>query len=609
MFLALSGVIFTSCNKDEISTPETNPEMATLSFGAILENLDSNRAASKQSLDELPECQDVDPFYVMIILSQGGTNVVGSEEAPFRVDLATNQVFTVEVPELQLTPGTYSLDYFAVYSDAGDLIWVAPNGGIFTSYFDNPLPMEIDLNAGVKKYVDVSVICFDNRLVNEYGYLFFDLVPTEAIEFCIFGNYCDETGRHYPAAFSVDVWNYSNGAQGEILYSDLTNTVELNDDGDYAGTSVCVALPDRSGLDEYYFEITLLNSDAYGNVTEEVIRSGVINDDDVKDLFDGEDNNDYFHFREGNCGNDDSPNLFEEGGGNGGGECDPDNASDDCDNDGVNNGADECPSTPPGIAVNAVGCDDVTLPGQDVVVFNDINMFDNTAMGDADNVRLVQNLINFSTSGQRNDGNTVLIDQGRNSQCQCGSNLWDTFEATITNDGFTIETISSTPGSLTNIGEDVKVVFLLLPTVAYTVAEVNTLKAFAAQGGRIIFVGEHEDYYSGIGVENQFLADMGAVLTNTGGSKDCGYNVIPSTSNREHPIMEGVVEITMGCASAIEPGPNDFALFYDTSNTFVLAGVARIDTTPINQLRPVNNTKRNNFVSDVLSSPNSPLGK
>lgn len=312
---------------------ETGQETATLSFGPVLEDLVS-RGSSKQALSDFPECTDDDPSYIMIILSQDGTDVVGTDGTPFRVDLAPNQDFTVEVPELELTPGDYSLDYFAVYNSAGDLIWLAPNGGIFSSYFNDPLPMAIDLNAGVKKYVEVSVMCFDNRFVNEYGYLFFELDAVEAIEFCIFGNYCDETGRHYPAAFSVDVWTYLNGEPGSQLYSDLSNTVTMNGDGDYAGTTVCVALPDTAGQNEYYFEITLLNSDAYGNVTEEVIRSGVITDDNVRDLFVGDDSNEYYHFREGDCNLGDSPDLFEEGGGNGGGngggECDPNDPTEEC---------------------------------------------------------------------------------------------------------------------------------------------------------------------------------------------------------------------------------------------------------------------------------------
>lgn len=314
-------MLTTSCSKEDPVLEETQQKTATLSFEAILKDFSADKVNSKQSLDDLPACTDDTPAYVMIILSQDGTDVVGTAGAPFRVNLVPGQDFTDEVPELELTPGQYSLDYFSVHNSEGDLIWLAPNGGIFSTFFDDPLPMNIDLGAGVKKYVEVSVMCFDNRFVNEYGYLFFELDAVEAIEFCIFGNYCDETGRHYPAAFSVDIWTYFNGAPGTQLYADLTNSVSLNDDGDFAGTSVCVALPDSEGLNEYYVEITLLNSDAYGDVTEEVIRSGVFTDQEVRDLFNGENGNDYYHFREGPCNLDDSPDLFDEGngGGNGGG--------------------------------------------------------------------------------------------------------------------------------------------------------------------------------------------------------------------------------------------------------------------------------------------------
>ena len=309
VFITSCLLLTTSCSKDENIL--NDPENASLSFGPVLNDLLTNRATSKQSLEDLPVCMDDDPSYVMIILSQDGDNLVGSEAAPFRVNLAPEQDFTVEVPELELTPGQYTLEYFAVHNDAGDVLWVAPTEGIFTGFVDEPLPVTINLAAGVKKYVEVDVLCFDDRFVNEYGYLFFDLNPTEVIEFCIFGNYCDDSGRHYPAAFSVDVWTYMDGAPGAQLYSNLNNSVALNADGDYAGSTLCVALPDTAGADEYYFEIFLLNSDAYGEVTEEVIRSGVISDEDVRDLFVGEEANDYYHFKEG-CDAADAPDLFDD---------------------------------------------------------------------------------------------------------------------------------------------------------------------------------------------------------------------------------------------------------------------------------------------------------
>ena len=37
----------------------------------------------------------------------------------------------------------------------------------------------------------------------------------------------------------------------------------------------------------------------------------------------------------------------------------------------------------------------------------------------------------------------------------------------------------------------------------------------------------------------------------------------------------------VACSSVIQPGPNDFGFLFDSSNTKVLAGVAKIDVTPL----------------------------
>ena len=316
-YLAVFAMIFTSCSKEENSTMNQDPEMATLSFGAILTDLANTNASTRAHtsfLDGVPQCSEEDAAYVEIILSRDGVNVVGDDGDEYRVNLAAGQMFTMEDPALQLVPGDYSLDYFAVYSASGEMIWLAPMGGgdNLSNYVDSPLPLAIDLRAGVKKYVEVDVLCYDDRFVNEYGYLFFDIDQNRAIEFCVFGNYCGEDGRHYPAAYTVDVWSYSNGVKGAQMYNDVAATVEMNDQGDYAGSPVCFALPDTEGLDEYYFEITLRDSDAYEAVEDRIIRAGVINDGDVRDLMSGENDVEYYHFREGNCGDmGDSPDLLD----------------------------------------------------------------------------------------------------------------------------------------------------------------------------------------------------------------------------------------------------------------------------------------------------------
>ncbi|MGB7785635.1 MAG: hypothetical protein WBL27_05990 [Salinimicrobium sp.] len=308
-FIAVFAILFASCSKDEESIKDQS-EKASLSFGAIVQDLVQKASTRQSTTDDLPECSEDVPAYVEIVLLQDGSPVVGSAESPFRIDLVDGQIFTEEVPELELTPGTYTLDEFMVYDEAGDLIWVAPRGGILADFVETPLPLTINLGAGVKKYVDVSVLCYDNRDVRQYGYLFFDIDTNEAIEMCVFGNYCDDTGRHYPAHFRLDVYDYTGGQMGDLIHDDLMNTVTMNEFGDYAGTPVCFPLPDREGQDQYFIEVTLLNSDAYGNVTEEVVKTAIVTDDEVKALFDGDDNLDYAHFRVG-CSTDDDP-IFQD---------------------------------------------------------------------------------------------------------------------------------------------------------------------------------------------------------------------------------------------------------------------------------------------------------
>ena len=192
--------------------------------------------------------------------------------------------------------------------------------------------------------------------------------------------------------------------------------------------------------------------------------------------------------------------------------------------------------------------------------------------------------------------NKVWFDCGRNSRFTvidippaCGSlSRFNPLRNLIQNEGFVIEDISSSSGTLTSIPDDVKVLFLWLPMIANTVDEINELKVFAEEGGRIVFFGEWDGFYTNVGlaVENQFLINMGAFMRNVGNGVDCGFTfVLPTSSLRAHPIMRDITNLSIACASVIQLGPNDFALFYDTSNARVLEGVAQIDTSPITELK------------------------
>lgn len=236
-------------------------------------------------------------------------------------------------------------------------------------------------------------------------------------------------------------------------------------------------------------------------------------------------------------------------------------------------------------------------PGKDIVVFNDINVFDGNAMVNANNVKLVQNLANFTTAGPRNSATEVAWDRGRYSVCspagndECNNTNMASARAAITGQGFSMVDITSSSGTLDDLiasqGANWKSLWLWTPLEAFTVDEVNALKQFADEGGRVVFIGEWLGYYpqAGIDLENQLLLDMGAVMTNTGGAVNCGYNTLPASSLRPHQITNGLTDLTMACSSVLLPGPSDFPLYFDLSNTMVLSAVATVDVTPVSTNR------------------------
>ncbi|WP_081212421.1 hypothetical protein [Salegentibacter sediminis] len=294
------------------------------------ENTEANNNIKEQD-EFMQNCESAIPAFLDIVLSRDGNIMLGEMDAPVRIPIhqipfndpnggnSQPVYFTQESPALQLPPGSYQLEYATVLDSNENMIWLAPRmgdtPGNLANLVDNPLPLSIDLGSGGKPYVPLDVICFDDRIVNRYGYIFFDIQGLEIIEFCIFGNYCDENGRHYSAHFSVDIWKYSGDPEnpkGENLYSGLENAIWVEDDFENGmstegATTLCVQLPDAAGLDEYYMEINLLPG--FANSEEELIRAGVITDEDVRALFDGPGAMDPFHFREG-CTKSDSPDLF-----------------------------------------------------------------------------------------------------------------------------------------------------------------------------------------------------------------------------------------------------------------------------------------------------------
>ncbi|MCM4157149.1 hypothetical protein [Gramella sp. AN32] len=323
IFAAIS-LLFTSCSKEEESSSQdpAGTETATLEFGALLNNL-ANRAASDSKLhfNTIPDCSSEMPAMAEITFSvNGGTSK--TIEVEILNDGSSYYTAYTEDLKISTTGGNavITLEGFIVY-DAGDnMIWIAPSEegdpGLFDGYVNKALPFDTTVYSGTKPYIDVEVLCFDRRMANEYGYVFFDIDQKEIFNFCIFGNFCTPSGRHYVANYSVDVWTYVNGAKDVQIYNDLTSTAVL-ENGIYKESPLCVALPDDpdSEDDAYYFEITLLDSPEYdaGNDEGRIVRAGVLTETEAKSLFVGEDRLEYYHFQVGDaCDDSDNPPVFND---------------------------------------------------------------------------------------------------------------------------------------------------------------------------------------------------------------------------------------------------------------------------------------------------------
>ncbi len=350
-FFALIALLFTSCSKDETTTAngDVANNAASIYFGPVLADLGSQ--FNRQQEQDIPECSTDDPAYAQIILIYGESNTEVSVVVEILQD--DQGLFTAYDDELEIpipsgeTTVSVTLTDFVVWNDVdgapGTPIWVAPKeGSEYAQFVSDPLSNTFPLRAGSKNYVNVDVICFDDRDVNLYGYQFFDINPVPLYEFCVFANYCTDAGRHYTADYTFALYRYDENGEngkGEMIYSSLSPETGI-DDGTYWADPLCVTIPGpgdlASNVPYLVFEATLL--DWPGNYTAEEDDESIIiktlSWDMIKMLFDKDGNDEtteYYHVFF-NCDDEDGPV-----------DCDLNDPQADCDNDGIPNGEDNCP--------------------------------------------------------------------------------------------------------------------------------------------------------------------------------------------------------------------------------------------------------------------------
>ena len=376
-YVVVLAMLFTSCSKDEATTsPTDDPAVNSvdLTFGAMLNDL-SNRAMAqnKSHFDQVPDCSDAEPAIARIGFSYGGNSyetdvAILSDEDGYFTDYSED----LKIPVPNNGSVEVTLDSFMVYDGDpdgdGELIWIAPiesEAGEFDGYVDTALPFSFEVQDGTKPYIDVEVLCFDRRMVNEYGYVFFDILPEVIYPLCLFVNYCDENGRHYVADYSVDLY-FGTDDTGIQLY-DHTEESAMAMTGDYGegmyyADPLCLVVPGPpvnlpSNQPYLYLVIYPEDWDGTGDIdntpTEGIqltwdMVSGYLNDD-------GE-TNEYHHVLIGEC-----EDAIDGGDGNGGTECNPSDPEADCDNDDILN---KCDTTNANWA--GFDCDGDEIPnGQD----------------------------------------------------------------------------------------------------------------------------------------------------------------------------------------------------------------------------------------------------
>ncbi|SHF88640.1 hypothetical protein SAMN05444483_103103 [Salegentibacter echinorum] len=319
-FIVVLLLLIAGCSEERegLENKDDSAEYITLEFGAMLNEL-VNQEMSKNYFSEVPNCDNgAAPLVARLTLNiNGGTNktievTILSNGTNFYTDYSEE----LEIPVAVSDDGddsndfsTVNLSEFLIYdgdpNTNGNLIWVAPTGeGELAGYVENPLPLDIIVRPGTKKYVEVEVLCFDRRMLKEYGYMFFDLIPEKLYELCFFANYCDSSGRHYPGSYGLDLFlEDEQGFRTQLYNSSLTMTeVAQNDDGDYFAKALCLVVPGPpAGVadDEEYLFYSVVPKDwemVYGDIDNAVMEEEGLSWNDIKGLFndDGE-TSEYMH--------------------------------------------------------------------------------------------------------------------------------------------------------------------------------------------------------------------------------------------------------------------------------------------------------------------------
>jgi len=150
-------------------------------------------------------------------------------------------------------------------------------------------------------------------------------------------------------------------------------------------------------------------------------------------------------------------------------------------------------------------------PGADVIVYADVNLLDDAAITSGSNQTFAQNLVNFTADGPNAQSFRIKIYEGHNGTRVATQAPYETVFSMWNNNDYTIDESREEPIQTSGY----KLIMIFLPGQngysPFSAAEIDSLKQFAANDGRLVLIGEWSGFYSDTGRQtfNKLLADLG----------------------------------------------------------------------------------------------------
>lgn len=194
--------------------------------------------------------------------------------------------------------------------------------------------------------------------------------------------------------------------------------------------------------------------------------------------------------------------------------------------------------------------------GADVVVFNDSNAF---LTSYTQNVPIFENLLIFGNNQFKSERNLVAFDNRVGDACsteqQCGQAL-NTLTGIARQNEMRLVNYTGQRGFYENISPSFRVIVVWGMINGFTSAEVNALRAFVLEGGRVVFVGDHPGATTLVNpnTSNNVYAQLGISVRNITFNGATNNETLLPNPLASHPVLSGVKEVYIGGGGATTYG-------------------------------------------------------